>query len=62
MQETVMYRVQDLQEILNIGRDKAYSLMKNRSFPAMRLGGRYMVTQEAFFRWLKSYEGKEFKM
>ena len=62
MQETVMYRVQDLQEILHIGRDKAYSLMKNRSFPAMRLGGRYMVTQEAFFRWLKCYEGKEFKM
>ena len=34
----MLLTVKDLQKLLNIGRDKAYSLMHSKSFPSMRLG------------------------
>lgn len=47
-----MLTVKDLQELLNIGRDKAYSLMHSKSFPSMRLGRKYYVQEQALQEWL----------
>ena len=33
--------VRDLQKYLKIGRDKAYSLMKTKGFPSIKIGGQY---------------------
>lgn len=48
----MMLTVKDLQELLNIGRDKAYSLMHSKSFPSMRLGRKYYVQEQALQEWL----------
>ena len=40
--------VKDLQEILHIGRDKAYALMHSKAFPAIKIGGRYFVAYKTF--------------
>lgn len=48
----MMLTVKDLQELLNIGRDKAYSLMHSKSFPSMRLGRKYYVQEQAIQEWL----------
>ena len=46
----------DLAARLQIGRDKAYALIKLSSFPAIRLGSRYIVTEQALEEWLKANE------
>lgn len=51
MQGTVM-TVADVQKELRIGKDKAYSLFKMKSFPSFRFDGRYLVTAEDFAEWL----------
>lgn len=51
MQGTVM-TVADVQKELRIGKDKAYSLFKMKSFPSFRFDGRYLVTSEDFAEWL----------
>lgn len=53
-----LYTVKDLRE-MGIGRDKAYQLMHNKTFPAIKLGGRYYVTQNALENWLKKYQYRE---
>lgn len=48
----MLLTVKDLQKLLNIGRDKAYSLMHSKSFPSMRLGRSYYVQEQALQEWL----------
>lgn len=51
MQGTVM-TVADVQKELRIGKDKAYSLFKMKSFPSFRFDGRYLVMSQDFAEWL----------
>ena len=44
--------IKELQNYLGIGKDKAYKLMKNKSFPAVKIGGRYYVIKPDFAVWL----------
>ena len=44
--------IKELQSYLGIGRDKAYALVKSKSFPAMKIGGRYYVIKPDFAVWL----------
>lgn len=48
----------DLMDIFNIGRDKAYALMRSKSFPSSRIGRTYFVTAGNLKNWLKSIAGK----
>ena len=60
MMEKKMLYVKDIQVYFGIGRDKAYSLMRNKAFPSIRIGKRYAVSSDAIERWLRNYEGKTF--
>ncbi len=51
---TRVLTARDLADRLRIGRDKAYSLIKNPSFPAIQIGSRYIVTEQALDEWLAS--------
>ena len=55
----MLLNTKDLQELLRVGRDTAYALMRSDSFPSIKLGGRYFVTRDALERWLKKYEYRE---
>lgn len=57
--ESMVFNVKDLQTVLGVGRDTAYALMRNKSFPAIKIGSRYIVEAEAFKQWLKRSAGKE---
>ena len=57
--ERIVYNVKDLQKILGIVRDTAYALMRNGSFPAIKIGNRYIVETKAFEQWLRRNAGKE---
>lgn len=54
--------VKDLQEILHIGRDKAYALMHSKAFPAIKIGGRYFVAQDQLQKWIENYSYKTFEV
>lgn len=55
-----LLNVKETQDILRTGRDKTYSLMRSRSFPSIKIGGRYFVDEEALEEWLRKYRYKEF--
>ncbi len=57
-EKTQALSAKDLAEFLGIGRDKAYALMRSKSFPSILLGKRYIVLKEALERWLRDKEGK----
>ena len=52
-----LYTVKDLCA-MGLGRDKAYALMHSTTFPSIKIGGRYYVTEEAWLMWLKRYQYK----
>jgi excisionase family DNA binding protein len=54
----MMLTVKDLQSMLKIGRDTAYALMHSSTFPSIKLGGRYYVTEDALNKWLTKVENK----
>lgn len=44
--------VKELQSYLGIGKDKAYALVKSKSLPALKIGGRYYVIKPNFAVWV----------
>ena len=44
--------VKELQNYLGIGKDKAYKLLKSKSFPSAKIGGRYYVIKPDLAAWL----------
>lgn len=52
----------DLMNVLGIGRDRAYALMRSSGFPSTKLGRNYFVTDENLQKWLKDYTGKQFML
>lgn len=43
----------DIQEILKIGRDKVYKLLKHGDIPSIQIGKSYRVSRKAFEEWLE---------
>lgn len=50
--------IKELQSYLGIGKDKAYLLVKSKSFPALKVGGRYYIIKTGFVVWLERQKGK----
>ena len=48
------YTVQDLQDILGVGRKSVYSLLKRCEFRWIRVGAVYRIPKKSFDEWLES--------
>jgi excisionase family DNA binding protein len=48
----VLLTVPELQKVLDIGRDTAYSLVRRRDFPSVKLGREYRVLEHELGDWL----------
>lgn len=46
------YKVEDIAEILNIGRTSAYSLVKEGHFKTVRIGTAIRISKKSFDEWL----------
>ena len=46
------YTVQDLQDILGVGRKSVYSLLKRNEFRWIRVGAVYRIPKKSFDDWL----------
>lgn len=63
MQERMVMTVADVQRELHIGKNKAYQLFKQRSFPSFMLDGKYLISTKDFELWLdriKKIPGKKY--
>ena len=61
-EEIRILTVKELSEVLKIGRDKAYALIKSNGFPSMCIGNRYIVTESALKEWLHQYEHRTYRV
>lgn len=52
--------VPEMAQRLGIGRNKAYDLVKQRDFPAVKIGGNYFVIAEKLPDWLNKQAGKTY--
>ena len=50
--------IKELQSYLGIGKDKAYKLAKSKSFPALKISGRYYIVKPDFAIWMGKQAGK----
>jgi hypothetical protein len=65
MQEKIVLSVADVQHALGIGKNKAYLLFKQPSFPSFQIAGKYMVSVKDFEIWMeriKKLPGKNYKL
>lgn len=49
-----IYTVDEIQDILGIGRNSAYNLVKSRVFHSVRIGGNIRISKKSFDKWLDS--------
>ena len=48
------YTVQDLQDILGVGRKSVYGLLQRNEFRWIRVGAVYRIPKKSFDEWLES--------
>lgn len=48
-----MLTVKDVQEILQIGKNRAYDIFAREDFPAILIGKKYVIEETAFANWLQ---------
>lgn len=46
------YSVDEIQDILSIGRTAAYNLVKENQFRSVRVGGHIRISKKSFDEWL----------
>jgi predicted DNA-binding transcriptional regulator AlpA len=49
----------DVAGVLGISRAGAYSLIKTKNFPKLKIGGRYIVPKDKFLAWIGENCGGE---
>lgn len=52
--EKTVYTVKEIREILRIGKNQAYALVKRDDFPAKKIGNDYRIPKKAFEKWLNT--------
>jgi excisionase family DNA binding protein len=52
------YTVQDLQDILGVGRKSIYVLLQRNEFRWIRVGSVYRIPKKSFDEWLESGNGE----
>ena len=50
--EKRIYTVDEIQDILGIGRNSAYSLVKSGVFHSVRIGGNIRISKKSYDEWL----------
>lgn len=55
--EKRVYTVDEIQDILSIGRNAAYELVKAGQFHTVRIGGSIRISKKSFDAWLDQLSG-----
>lgn len=58
IKQPISYRVEDIQQLLGVGRNSAYALIRQEGFPAIRVGTRIVIPADLFHAWVKEQAGR----
>lgn len=56
--EKRVYTVEEIMDILNIGKNTAYTLVNSGVFHFVKVGGHYRISKKSFDQWLDNMESK----
>jgi excisionase family DNA binding protein len=51
--DKIVYTVKEVSELLGIGINQAYELVKTDGFPKFKIGNKYMVPKDQFEEWMR---------
>ena len=51
--ERLVYSVDDIMKILDIGRNQAYKLANSGKFPTRKIGRKILIPKAGFMKWLE---------
>lgn len=52
--------VKDIKNSLGCGINRAYDIIHQEDFPKIKIGNRYYIPKEEYYKWLKNYTRKEY--
>ena len=55
--EKRVYTVENIMQILGIGKNSAYELVKSGAFHFVKVGGHFRIPNKAFDEWLEGFGG-----
>lgn len=55
-------KTKDIKEILGCSMNRAYDIVNQNDFPKIKIGKRNYIPEDAFYRWIKMYTGKEYEV
>jgi excisionase family DNA binding protein len=56
--EKLTYNVEDLIELLGVGRVTAYQLVKRKDFPKIHIGKRILIPKAGLMKWMQEQSQK----
>lgn len=56
-EDKLVFNVGELAEVLGIGLPAARNMIHIQGFPALKVGGRYLIPKQALQRWLDNRAG-----
>lgn len=54
--EKRVYTVDEIMDILDIGKNAAYNLVNSGVFHIVKIGGHYRISKKSFDKWLDSFD------
>ena len=48
----ICYDINDLYEMLPLGKNQVYALVKSKGFPAIQIGKKFLIPKKHFEAWL----------
>lgn len=54
--EKRVYTVDEIMDVLSIGRNAAYDLVKSGAFHYVKIGGQYRISKKSFDKWLDNMD------
>lgn len=55
----IVYTIKEVQEILGLGKNNVYKLLKLPTFPVIKIGKRYLIPKKELEEWVSKSVRKE---
>lgn len=62
MNDIKMYSMKELQEVMNVGKNTAYKLVKLKGFPNIQIGNKILIPQDKLQEWIQNNNGAKINL
>lgn len=57
--DKIVYTIKEVQEVLGLGKNNVYKLLKLPTFPVIKIGKRYLIPKKELEEWVSKSVRKE---